>query len=131
MQDLEHARQMPALAENELKALRGMTDVKTFSPEIFGFHAQQAVEKALKSWLSLLGVAYPKIHDLEELFSLIQRQESAPENLLPLISLTSFAVQFRYEVVEGHGQPLQRDQTISQVSVLLDHVNERLERAEK
>ena len=41
-----------------------MTDTEAFPDEIFGFHAQQAVEKALKSWLASLGVLFPKTHGI-------------------------------------------------------------------
>jgi len=30
-----------------------------FADEIFGFHAQQAVEKGLKAWICLHGIEYP------------------------------------------------------------------------
>ncbi len=36
---------------------------------IFGFHAQQAVEKALKAWLNVLGHEHPFTHDLSHLLS--------------------------------------------------------------
>ena len=51
MSDLDHARLMLNMAGKDLKALQGMMDVNTFASEIFGFHAQQAVEKALKACL--------------------------------------------------------------------------------
>jgi HEPN domain-containing protein len=54
MSDREHACMMLALAQRDFRALRGMLDANIFVTEIFGFHAQQVVEKALKSWLSLL-----------------------------------------------------------------------------
>lgn len=60
------------MAERDYRALCGMDDVVVFSDEIFGFHVQQAVEKALKAWLSHLGVSYPKRHDLDELAALLE-----------------------------------------------------------
>ncbi|NIR50348.1 HEPN domain-containing protein [candidate division KSB1 bacterium] len=36
---------------------------KMFDDEIFGFHAQQAVEKVVKAWPNLLGIVYPRTHD--------------------------------------------------------------------
>ncbi len=35
-------------------------------PEMYGFHAQQAVENALKGWLSAADIEYRRVHDLEE-----------------------------------------------------------------
>jgi len=56
MSDLDHARQMLVIAKRDLKALGGMLDSDVFAYEIFGFHAQQTAEKALKAWISALGV---------------------------------------------------------------------------
>jgi HEPN domain-containing protein len=70
MQDWNHAQLMISMARKDLSALEHMTNAEIFADEIFGFHAQQAVEKALKGWLSFLGITYPKIHDLEELLAL-------------------------------------------------------------
>ena len=44
MSDLDHARQMLAIARRDLKALGGMLDPDIFAYEIFGFHAQQTAE---------------------------------------------------------------------------------------
>ena len=54
MSDLDHARQMLAIAHRDLKALGGMLDSDIFAYEIFGFHAQQTAEKALKAWIAAL-----------------------------------------------------------------------------
>ena len=67
MKDIKHARLMLDMARKDFNALEGMNNVEIFDDEIFGFHAQQAVEKTIKAWLSLVGASYPKIHDLEEL----------------------------------------------------------------
>ncbi len=48
--DREDAERMLALARVDLKATRNMLDPALFEDSVFGFHAQQAVEKALKSW---------------------------------------------------------------------------------
>ena len=64
MSDSENARRLLALANKDLQAIMAMPDRSVFATEIFGFHAQQAVEKALKAWLSLAGARYPKAHDL-------------------------------------------------------------------
>lgn len=46
---------------------------------IFGFHAQQAIEKPLKALLAQLGRQYPRTHDLERLaFLLGNAGESLP-----------------------------------------------------
>ena len=47
MSDLKQARETLGMARKDLKALKGMMDTDVFAEEIFGFHAQQAVEKSL------------------------------------------------------------------------------------
>jgi len=62
------------------------------------FHAQQAVEKYLKGFLSWRGFEIPRTHDLEELQQQIL-QEEANEGLgaLDLTDLTGYAVELRYD----------------------------------
>jgi HEPN domain-containing protein len=134
MSGVEHAREMITLAQRDLKALQGMLDAETFADEIFGFHAQQAVEKALKAWLSLIGVEYPRTHDLEELLELLEEHaEPILEAFYDLVDLTDFAVQFRYRIFEDAEDRLDRGETIRQVSDLVVHVEtlvRELEQAE-
>jgi len=66
--------------------------------ETLGFHAQQAVEKLLKAWLSHSGLDYPKLHTLETLIELLRANgQDLPEELSDLDYLTPFATVFRYE----------------------------------
>jgi HEPN domain-containing protein len=55
MSDLDHARLLLTMAEKDLRAIRGMVDPMIFADEIIGFHAQQAIEKALKALITFLG----------------------------------------------------------------------------
>ena len=63
----------PDVKERMLAAYRhlGTFDREITHPEgeqeNYGFHAQQAVENALKAWLSAAGLDYRRIHDLEEI----------------------------------------------------------------
>lgn len=128
MSDLEHAKMILAAARRDLLALSGMPDQQQFADEIFGFHAQQAVEKALKSWLSLRGIEYPRTHDLEVLFDLLaENGERLPQNLQIPFDLTDFAVQFRYEAYDDMSGELDRIQIARCVSELVDHVSGLLE----
>ena len=128
MSDLDHARLMLNMAGKDLKALQGMMDVNTFANEIIGFHAQQAVEKALKAWLSLVDVDYPRTHDLEELLALLESSgDTVPERFYALTDLTDFAVQFRYASFEDVDNQLNRAETICQVTELVEHVEKRFE----
>jgi HEPN domain-containing protein len=131
MSDLEHARLMLKIALKNLKAIKGMKDAEVFDDEPFGFHAQQAIEKALKAWLSLIGVKYPRAHDMEELFVLLETHQAiVPEHLHTLMDLTDFAVQFRDEAFEEFGTELDREEIIQQVTELVEHVEKRIKDAE-
>jgi HEPN domain-containing protein len=123
MKDNEHAHMMLNMARRDLKALEGMKDPEIFVVEIFGFHAQQAVEKALKAWLSAAGAAYPKIHDLEELFALLKDHgATVPAEYLALLDLTDFAIQFRYDSYADCEDEIDRHELILKVTALLNHV---------
>ena len=123
MRDLEGARLMLRLARRDMKAMQALLDPEATDPETFGFHAQQATEKAAKAWLALTGVVYPKTHDLEALFGLLDEQgEQVPQPLRDLAYLTSFAVDFRYSVSGDYQQDLDRPLLIRQVEAVLAQV---------
>ena len=123
MRDIKHAHLMLTMAQRDFKAMEGMKNVEIFDDEIFGFHAQQAVEKTIKAWLSFIGVSYPKLHDLEELFILLQEHgEIIPEEFHFLTDLTDFAVQYRYESFEDLSNDLDRDDIIYKINALVKHV---------
>ena len=65
MADFEHARALLRMAHKDFNALTGMMDNAVFADKIFGFHVQQATEKALKIWLCVRGIAYPPTHDFD------------------------------------------------------------------
>ena len=71
---------------------------ESLSDSAVGFHAQQAVELAMKSVLALQGVDYPWTHDLQ---LLIAKLESAgvqvPESVAEARVLTPWAVAYRYD----------------------------------
>jgi len=99
--------------------------------EIIGFHAQQAVEKALKAWLAYLGIDYPKVHHLETLLALLAAQgHSLPDNLAGVTKLTPFATVFRYEELPL-AVTLDRADALQLVQRILVFVNQQVgERAE-
>ena len=123
MSDIDDARLMQTKAKQDLSALCGMMDKTIFAEEIFGFHAQQAVEKSLKAWLALIGVDFPLIHDLEELFALLKDQgQAVPDIFQSLVDLTDFSVQFRYDTYIDFEDELDRDEIIQKVQNFVDHV---------
>ena len=131
MSNLNHARMMLKLAQKDLKALQGMKDTDTFDDEVFGFHAQQAVEKTIKAWLSLSNISYPRTHDLDQLFSMLKESgQNIPKQFLNLINLSDFAVQFRYELFEYLDEELDRNSLIQEVKEFHLHVEKQIESVE-
>ena len=129
MRDLKHARLMLGFSRRDFKALTGMKDEETFADEVFGFIAQQAVEKALKAWLSEIGVEYPKIHELKILVGELQKNhQEIPEESLSLLNLSNFAVQLRYDSYEAMAGGLDRQKIIHKVSELIKMVEDRLKK---
>ncbi len=72
MTDIKQADAMMRMARRDMTALRGMGDTAIFADEIFGFHVQQAVEKALKAWMCALGLTYPFTHRINRLLMLLR-----------------------------------------------------------
>ena len=123
MKDLEQARGLLAVAERDYSALSGMEDSAIFSDEIFGFHVQQAVEKALKAWLCSLGAAFPRTHDLDELSALLEQAgQPIPDFISPLLEFTDFAVAFRYDALADLEGDIDRRACIDGVGHLLQHI---------
>ena len=123
MSDLKHARHLLTLANKDFAALAGMSDPAVFADEIFGFHAQQAAEKALKAWLAALGVVYPLKHDLALLLQLLAKQGADVSKFQSLDDYTDFAVDFRYLGIEMAEASPDRSTVRVEISGLLNHVS--------
>jgi HEPN domain-containing protein len=122
----QHAEMLLELARRDLRALGGMGDPAIFADEIFGFHTQQIIEKAFKAWLSWVGVEYPKTHDLRLLLSLLQKQGCMVSPFTDLIEYTAFAVQFRYEALDGSDEPVDREAVLRRMEDLVAQIAEIL-----
>jgi HEPN domain-containing protein len=72
------------------------------APFAAAFHAEQAVEKGLKSLLIYHRIDYPPKHDLGLLISLLPDGIPAPK--VPIAGLTVYAAEQRY--VAGAGNPM-------------------------
>ena len=90
-------RQRIANAERELSVLKDLVEADS-AQEAIGFHAQQALENALKGWISALDDDYRNTHDLSELAAIVRRHPA--ENDTPagekLAWLSRYAVRYRY-----------------------------------
>lgn len=92
------AADLLARARDDAEAVTATVAVAGVTDAIVGFHAQQAVEKAIKAVLAANGETFPFTHDLE---GLIERCETAgldvPAQLhLDAGLLTPYAVRHRY-----------------------------------
>ena len=70
---------------------------------ILGFHAQQAVEKALKAALAQAGVLYRRTHDIAELLDVLADSGlsiAPPPHAEMLDELNPYAVEMRYGLVQ-------------------------------
>lgn len=122
MNDREHAEEILEVARRDLRALRAMTAAESFPDEIFGFHAQQAVEKALKAWLASLSASFPKTHDLKRLIDLLREHGATTEGLDSFVDLNAFAVQYRYESLYSDEETIDRLQTVANIDALINRV---------
>ncbi len=120
----EQAANLLTLARRDLRAAEILCEEPEVGDGIVGFHAQQAAEKALKGWLTLLEIAYPRTHDLSLLLYRLEEAGAEVANLWELLDLNPFAVQFRYDIFED--EPLQHGATLERVSALLIRVHELL-----
>ena len=124
MRDVKCAKVMYRAAERDVLTLRSMTAGAPV--ESFGFHVQQAAEKALKAWLALMGETYPLTHSLETLLELLSDRGAAVEPFLDLVDYTPYAVEFRYVGVDPDDEPIDREGAIALVEALLERVGRRL-----
>jgi len=93
----ELVRAWKVKSEHDLKACRQLLQADEPLAEIIAFHAQQAVEKALKGFLlSRKCFDFPKTHDLGRLLDLAESFEPKLSNIDEIIELTPYAVEMRY-----------------------------------
>ena len=124
MSDVKCARVMYRAAERDALTLRSMT--ADAPVESFGFHVQQAAEKALKAWLALLGEEYPLTHSIETLLDLLDDRGAAVESFRDLVEYTPYAVEFRYAGVDPDAEPIDREGALANVEALVVQVGRQL-----
>jgi HEPN domain-containing protein len=128
--DKDHARQMLEMARKDHHALAHMLDPEEFSEEIFGFHAQQSIEKALKAWIAVKGLTYPKSHDVSALSRILREDGEDLDEFPNLEDYNIFAVQYRYEAYDSLEEKLDRKAVVNFTNALLRHVQYRVDTAE-
>jgi HEPN domain-containing protein len=105
-EQIEYAEMLHRLATGDLYACRKLADDAEVDDHIIGFHAQQAVEKALKVALVLADSELPHTHDLELLVDQIKGAgTTVPDELSRTEWLTPWAAELRYD------EPIALDRT--------------------
>jgi HEPN domain-containing protein len=96
-EESEEAARLLMAAHADLRAAKVLAADVDQANEVVGFHAQQAVEKAIKSVLVVSGVEIPYTHDLGFLLDLASEQAlGTPESVAQADWLTPWAVAARY-----------------------------------
>lgn len=121
---------MQIMALKDIGVLKFIVAEKGIDDSIFGFHAQQAVEKSLKAWIGVTGGTYGFTHDLERLLLELDQLGCDVAHFENLTELSAFAVQFRYEAMEQEDVPLDRAEILCRVEALYEHVQSLLAKAE-
>jgi HEPN domain-containing protein len=90
------------LAREDLASAEALDSAERVSDSPVGFHAQQAVEKALKAAIASRGLEFPFTHDLGVLMQLCEDAGfELPADLAEADGLTPYAAALRY----GLGNP--------------------------
>lgn len=120
------ARMLLARALDDEEAARALQNVDRVSDAVVGFHAQQAVEKALKAVLVLNGVSYRFTHDVAYLIELCESSGAEiPDELGDVDRLSAFAVRLRYDDLPT--TPVDRSQALAWASVATHWARELIE----
>lgn len=103
MKQLEQARILLAKALEDERAAAALSSAPEIAHSIVGFHCQQAAEKLLKALLSARSTVFRHTHDLSALIALLENTGySFPDDLRGVETLTRFAVELRYDLLEEH-----------------------------
>jgi HEPN domain-containing protein len=88
-------------AERDQQAFHKLSEDPRLHDSLAGFHAQQAIEKALKAVLAHARVAFRRTHDIAELLDLLEDAGlDAPPHADRLDELNPYAVEVRYGLIE-------------------------------
>jgi HEPN domain-containing protein len=125
---LEHAQGLLGRARDDLYVVRRLRTDPAAPGWVMGFHAQQAVEKALKAVLSCAGVTYPRTHNLVMLAELLRGAAIAlPPDVECFGTLVPFGVVLRYEdVIADEPPPMDGDWLEAVVTRTLTWADARL-----
>jgi HEPN domain-containing protein len=126
MTPLDLAASLLMKARDDLRALRVLAQHAEVSDEVVGFHAQQAVEKAVKAVLTAAGVRAGRTHDLGRLIRLVRDAGTdVPEWIEGTFVFEPFAVTWRYAALEPD-ESLDRAEAESLVTRVLEWAAQKI-----
>jgi HEPN domain-containing protein len=100
--EAEEANRLLTAARSDLRAARLLASDEQQHGDVIGFHAQQAVEKAIKAVLVALSLPIPYTHDLGFLLDMLAEHTAAvPDSVADADWLTPWAVAARYGATEA------------------------------
>jgi len=126
-EQFEQARKMLQMAGKDIKVLTALINPDLADDEIFGFHAQQAAEKSLKSWIAGIGGSYDKTHDLRILLLTLRELGCDVSTFKGLTGLNVYAIWFRYEPMEEPTSTINRSNMLDRVQNIFNHAQSVLE----
>jgi hypothetical protein len=102
----DYAAALLGKARDDAYVVRSMCADADAPGWVIGFHAQQAVEKAIKSVLTKHRVEFPRTHNLTMLVELLRLNNiNLPPDSDGLASLTPFGTALRYDDTAGEDDP--------------------------
>ncbi len=102
---IDYAEALLCKARDDGYVVRCMSADASAPDWINGFHAQQAVEKAIKSVLTKHEVEFPRTHNLSMLIELLRHHGiTVPPDADDLARLTPFGVALRYDDSAGEDE---------------------------
>lgn len=119
---IDYAEALLRKASDDGYVVRCMSADASAPDWIIGFHAQQAVEKAIKSVLTRHEIEFPRTHNLSMLIELLRQHGIAvAPDANDLARLTPFGVALRYDDSAGEDEPtLERAWAVTVVHRTLD-----------
>lgn len=124
--DLEPIREWLERAAHDMRAAEVVTPAMPEAPEIAVFHHQQAAEKYLKAYLTLVEQSFQKTHNLELLVDLCVKHDPRFEEIRSIAApLSRYAVHFRYPTPHRL-TPRDLDEAAAAARVVRDFVLERI-----
>jgi HEPN domain-containing protein len=123
----ELVRQWLEKAEDDWRLSHRLAADSESYAEATAFHAQQAVEKYLKAFLTWHQVEFPKTHDIKRLLKLVSDCDpSLTQESSDAADLTAYAVEYRYP---GEYPPVTMDEVAGAVTMadrVRDQIRKRL-----